>query len=257
MVIAVAGKGGVGKSTLAALIVRHLVDRKETPVLAVDADPNSTLAEKLGVKADLTIGDIREDALHEKYDAPAGVPKQRTVEYRVEQTLVEGAGFDLVVMGRGEGPGCYCSLNNMLRTFLHGLSSRYRHVVLDNEAGMEHLSRRTNDKVDLMLVVSDPTPTSLQAAGRISQLAMEFDIVRGRMGLIVNRTPVGSFSKDLAMSATGMELIGCVPDDPLVRDLEFSSKPLLGLPSESEAVLAIEEILTTIGISATAGAVRA
>ena len=257
MIIAVAGKGGVGKSTLSALIVRYLVNRRETPVLAVDADPNSTLAEKLGVKADFTIGDIREDALQDKYVAPAGVPKQRAVEYQVEQTLVEGSGFDLVVMGRGEGPGCYCSLNNMLRTFLHELSSRYRHVVLDNEAGMEHLSRRTNDKVDLMLVVSDPTPTSLQAAGRISKLAAEFGIVRGRMGLIVNRTPAGSFSKDLAMSATGLELIGCVPEDPLVRDMEFSSKPLLGLPAESVAVSAIDEILTTIGIAPTTGVVGA
>ncbi len=249
MVIAVAGKGGVGKSTLAALVVRYLIGRQETPVLAVDADPNSTLAEKLGVKVDVTIGDIREDALHNKYEAPAGVPKQRAVEYQVEQTLVEGNGFDLVVMGRGEGPGCYCSLNNMLRTFLQELSSRYKHVVLDNEAGMEHLSRRTNDKVDLMLVVSDPTPTSLQAARRISGLATQFGIVKGRMGLIVNRTPAGSFSKEQAMSATGLELIGCVPEDPLVRELELSSKPLLGLPPESEAVSAIEEILTGIGVS--------
>src|SRR5450759_3150392 len=143
MVIAVSGKGGVGKSTIAALIVRYLVEKTRKPVLAVDADPNNTLGEKLGVQAVSTIGGLREDALQNKYEAPAGTPKQRMIECQVQEAITEGNGFDLLVMGRGEGRGCYCSVNNMLRTFLEEVSTGYKHVVVDNEAGMEHLSRRT------------------------------------------------------------------------------------------------------------------
>ncbi|MDI6827677.1 MAG: AAA family ATPase, partial [Armatimonadota bacterium] len=161
MIIAVSGKGGAGKTTLAALIVRYLIRKNERPILAVDADPNANFSDKLGIRTDITIGDLREDALKHKYNGPAGIPKQSLIEYGVQNAVAEGSDFDLIVMGRGEGPGCYCSVNNMLRTFLQRLSSKYKHVVIDNEAGMEHLSRRTNDKVDLMLIVSDPTPTCL------------------------------------------------------------------------------------------------
>lgn len=247
MIIAVSGKGGVGKSTLSALIIRYLVEQKNTPVLAVDADPNSNLGDKLGLKVDFTIGDLREDVLQNKHTAPAGVPKQRSVEYQVEQAVVEGKGFDLVVMGRGEGPGCYCSINNMLRAFLHELSSGYKHALVDNEAGMEHLSRLTNDQVDLMLVVSDLTPTSLQAARRIAQLTRELGIVRGRMGLLVNRV-TEPFTSEQALEATGLELFGCIPNDQFVMDFELSSRPLLDLPLDSEAVTAVGEILKSLGV---------
>lgn len=247
MIIAVSGKGGVGKSTLASLIVRYLVEHKATPVLAVDADPNSTLADKLGVKADLAIGDIREDALQQKYEAPAGVPKQRAVECQLEQIVVEGMGFDLVVMGRGEGPGCYCSLNNMLRTFLYELTSRYAHIVMDNEAGMEHLSRLTSEKIDLMFVVSDPTPTSLQAAERIARLCGELGVIRGKIGLLINRDD-GSFTRERALAATGLDLFGVIPEDPMVRDFEFSGTPLLDMPQESTAVKVIDEVLRELHV---------
>ena len=242
MVIAVAGKGGVGKSTLAALIVRYLVEQRHTPVLAVDADPNSTLGDKLGLKVDCAVGDIREDALQNKYTAPAGVPKQRAIEYQLEQIVVEGSGFDLVEMGRGEGPGCYCSINNMLRTFLQELSSSYKNIVVDNEAGLEHLSRLTTEKVDLMLVVSDPTPTSLQAARRIAKLTEELGVVRGQIGLLVNRDD-GSFTDERALESTGLKLFGCIPEDKLVKDFEMHGSPLFGLTAESEAVKKIGQIL--------------
>lgn len=242
MVIAVSGKGGTGKSTMAALIVRHFLRQSAKPVLAVDADPNSNLGDKLGLQAGQTIGHLRERAVREKHNAPAGTPRQRTIEYDVQQAIAEGTGFDLLVMGRGEGPDCYCAVNNILRGFLHGLSSGYRHVVIDNEAGMEHLSRRTNDKVDVMLIVSDQTPTGLKSARRIAELAEQLGVVRGRTGLIVNRVAATSVSPD-TVSATGLGLAGEVPADPLVEQFDLQGQPLLALPDESPAARAVAEIM--------------
>ena len=247
MVIAVAGKGGVGKSTISALIVRRLLELKNKPVLAVDADPNSTLGDKLGVLVDCTIGDLREEAMQQKHEAPAGVPKQRAIENQVQQAIMEGSGFDLLVMGRGEGPGCYCSVNNMLRAFLENLSVGYKHIIIDNEAGMEHLSRRTNAKIDLMLVVCDPTPTGMMTARRIAGLAKSLGVVRGKMGLVINRsnTPV---TPETSLDATGLELQGCVPEDTLVQEFELNGKPILGLPAESLAVNAVNAIMANNGL---------
>jgi CO dehydrogenase maturation factor len=246
MVIAVSGKGGVGKSTISALIVRYLVEKKSKPVLAVDADPNNTLGEKLGVRVDCTIGDLREGAMKNKYDAPAGTPKQRGIEYQVQEAVNEGSGFDLLVMGRGEGPGCYCSVNNMLRTFLEDVSAGYKHVMVDNEAGMEHLSRRTNSKVDLMLVVCDPTPTGLLTAKRIADLARELGIIQGKMGLVINRA-VESVTPEAALAATGLELLACIPEDAQVRDYELHGKALTKLPADSAAVTAINGLMASSG----------
>ena len=247
MVIAVSGKGGVGKSTISALIVRYLVEKKQKPVLAVDADPNNTLGEKLGVRCDCTIGDLREGAMKNKYDAPAGTPKQRNIEYQVQEAITEGNGFDLLVMGRGEGPGCYCSVNNMLRTFLEDVSAGYRHVMVDNEAGMEHLSRRTNAKVDLLLVVCDPTPTGLLTAKRIGHLANELGIVKGKIGLVINRA-LAPVTPEAALEATGLELLACVPEDLQVRDFELQGKALTKLSADSSAVTAINGLLAANGL---------
>lgn len=246
MIIAVAGKGGVGKSTLSALIIRYLIEKKYKPVLAVDADPNNTLAEKLGVQVDTTIGGLREDTLRSKYDAPAGTPKQRMLECQVQEAVIEGNGFDLLVMGRGEGPGCYCSVNNMLRSFLEEVTAGYQHVMVDNEAGLEHLSRRTNAKVDRMLVVCDATPTGMLTARRIAELADELGIVRGTMGLVINRTqePV---SPEAALAATKLPLLGCIPEDALVREYELQGRSLLGLPATADAVGAVNALLATFG----------
>lgn len=248
MIIALSGKGGMGKSTLSALVVRHLVKHVSRPVLAVDADPNSNLGDKLGLSAERTIGDLREDAFKHKHEVPAGTPKQRSMECEVQQAIVEGAGVDLLTMGRGEGPGCYCFVNNLLRTFLQSLSSGYKHVVIDNEAGMEHLSRRTNDKVDLMLVVSDRTPTGLKAARRIADMAADLGVVRGRMGLVVNRVAEDEVLASETIAETGLNLLGSVPDDPLIRDYELRSAPLLDLPDESSAASAVSNILKNSGL---------
>lgn len=246
MVIAVSGKGGVGKSTISALIVRYLVEKKSKPVLAVDADPNNTLGEKLGIQVDCTIGDLREDAMKNKYDAPAGTPKQRNIEYQVQEAITEGNGFDLLVMGRGEGPGCYCSVNNMLRAFLEDVSAGYRHVMVDNEAGMEHLSRRTNAKVDLMLVVCDATPTGMMTARRIGNLARELGIIQGKIGLVINRA-LEPVTPEAALEATGLELFACIPEDPQVRDFELQGKALTKLPAESPAVAAVNGLMANNG----------
>jgi len=246
MVIAVSGKGGVGKSTISALIVRYLVEKKSKPVLAVDADPNNTLGEKLGIQVDCTIGDLREDAMKNKYDAPAGTPKQRNIEYQVQEAITEGNGFDLLVMGRGEGPGCYCSVNNMLRAFLEDVSAGYRHVMVDNEAGMEHLSRRTNAKVDLMLVVCDATPTGMMTAKRIGNLARELGIIQGKIGLVINRA-LEPVTPDTALEATGLELFACIPEDPQVRAFELQGKALTKLPAESPAVAAVNGLMAANG----------
>ena len=246
MVIAVSGKGGMGKTTLAALIVRHLVGSDSGPVLAVDADPNSNLDSKLGLNYDCTIGDVRENTQKRKHTATSGTPKQRGIEYEVQQAVTEGSGFDLVVMGRGEGPGCYCAVNNMLRAFLQDVVSGYTHVVIDNEAGMEHLSRRTNDKVDLMLIVSDTTPTGLSSARRISEMANGLDVIRGRMGLVINRVNNIEPNETQAREATGLDLLACVPSDPMVEDFELRYEPLLHLPGDSLAVMAIGNFLQRI-----------
>ena len=248
MVIAVSGKGGTGKTTLAALIVRHCLTRTREPVLAVDADPNSTLAGKLGIEAEGTIGDLREDALKHKHEASPGTPRQVGIQYGVHNAIAEGKGFDLVVMGRGEGPGCYCSVNNMLRTFLHEVSAGYKHTIIDNEAGMEHLSRRTDDKVDLMFVVSDATPTGLRTARRIADLANELKVVDGRMGLIVNRVTDFEQAQRDAASFAGLELMGCIPEDPLIQEFELQCKPVISLTDESKAAAAVNSIFAGIDI---------
>jgi CO dehydrogenase maturation factor len=246
VVLAVSGKGGTGKTTVAALIVRYLTRAHEVPLLAVDADPNSTLADKLGLRVERTIGDLREDALKSKYDAPAGTPRQQTIEYQVQQAVAEGKGFDVLTMGRGEGPGCYCSVNNMLRTFLSDLSSGYRHVVIDNEAGIEHLSRRTDDKVDVMLVVGDTTPAGLRSAQRIAELATALDLVRGRIWLVLNRVDGAAQAAGEASAATGLPLLGCVPVDDRVQDFEMRGEPLLGMSEDCPAVVAINQIMQSI-----------
>jgi len=246
MVIAVSGKGGTGKTTIAALIVRRLIQKREKPILAVDADPNSNLGEKLGLHAERTIGNLREDTLKHKHQA-AGTPKQWTLECEVQEAVAEGSGFDLLVMGRGEGPGCYCSVNNMLRALMGKMSSAYKHIVIDNEAGMEHLSRRTDDKVDLMLMVSDATPTGLRSAKRIGELAKGLEVVRGRMGLIVNRATDVDLAERNAAEYAGLDLIGLIPEDPLIRDYEMRGQPILTLPDDSEAAVALDTALTNAG----------
>jgi CO dehydrogenase maturation factor len=212
--IAVAGKGGTGKTTLAALVVRCLSEQGAKPILAVDADANVNLNDVLGVPLNETIGNIREEMKDRVSDLPGGMTKHQFLEYKIHASLVETARFDLVAMGRPEGPGCYCYANNLLRDILNALSANYAHVVIDNEAGLEHLSRRTTQRIDDLLIVADPSPRGIRAAARIGRLLKELDSRVDRKFLVLNRVrgplsgPVSSLIRE-----AGLDLAASVPED--------------------------------------------
>ena len=235
-VIATSGKGGTGKTTFSALAVRYLKERYGRPVLAVDADSNANLDAVLGVKAEKTVGQLREYITENVNRAPAGMSKDMWVEMMLQQALVEADGFDLISMGRPEGPGCYCYLNNVFRRYLDILVNNYDYVVMDNEAGMEHLSRRTTRGVDLMFIMSDATVRGVETALRIRDLAREMKLELRRLALVVTRVQ-GELPGAVRERAEegNLPLAGWIPDDPLVRELDEEGRPLVELPEESAA----------------------
>jgi len=242
--IAVAGKGGIGKTTVSGLLIRLLIERGMTPLLAVDADPNSNLGEVIGVEAERSIGTLQAETLKRIHDLPAGVPLGRHLEYELHQAIAEGEGVDLLVMGHGEGPGCYCAVNHILRRYLETLRSAYRATVLDNEAGMEHLSRRVSSGIDVLLVVSDSNPISLRAAGRIQRMADDLELKIRRRVLVLN-----SVADELSPRAheevgrTDLEVVGRVPFDPGVHRLSQEGRPIGELPAEAPALLEVSKVL--------------
>lgn len=244
MIVGVAGKGGVGKTTIAALLIRSLLARGLKPLLAVDADPNSTLSEKLGVEVGPTLGEIREESIHLKHEGPAGIAKRDILEMEVQSAITEGTGFDLLAMGRQEGPGCYCAVNNLLRSLIDGLSGGYKAVVIDNEAGMEHLSRRTNAGVDVMLFVCEQTRSSARTVARLKELADSLDFRIGAEYVVLNRAsgvPEGAVQAEI--EGAGLETIGFVPEDDAVINYESQDESLLKLPADSAAAAAVDEIV--------------
>jgi CO dehydrogenase maturation factor len=244
-VIALAGKGGTGKTTVAGLVVRSLGRTKRTPILAVDADPNSCLDAALGLFPSKTISDVLH-ASHGLREAPESMPKSTYLEYELEVCLAEGRGVDLIEMGRPEGPACYCSANHLLRNYIDRLMGAYRMVVVDNEAGMEHLSRRTTRDVDLLLIVSDASQVGIRSALRIKQLVAELAIPVRRIALVVNRAEGLPAAVEAAIAADGLDLAGLVPDDPRIPELELAGRPLLELPDDAPAVAAVERMLATL-----------
>lgn len=241
-VIAVAGKGGTGKTTLAGLIIRSLRRAGRTPILAVDADPNTNLDAALGLRPACSVSDIL-DATKGMRTVPENMPRAVYLEYELERCLAEGRGVDLIVMGRPEGAGCYCAANHLLREHLDRLMRGYPLVVTDNEAGMEHLSRRTTQDVDMLYIVSDPTAAGLRAARRIKALVDELSLAVREVALVVNRaTELPPVLAD-ALAADGLRLAGLVPDDPLVATFELEGRPLLDLPDEAPAVRVVEAIV--------------
>jgi len=242
MIVGVAGKGGVGKSTIAALLIRSLLARGVRPLLAVDADPNTCLYAKLGVEAGHTLGQIREESARLKQEAST-LAKRDVLEMEVQSAVVEGTGFDLLAMGRQEGPGCYCYVNNLLRSFVDGLGGAYKAVVIDNEAGMEHLSRRTNAGVDVMLFVCEPTRSSARTIARLKELAESLDFRIGAQYVVLNRAN-GAVEATVRteIESVGLETIGVVPKDEAVLRYESEDESLLGLPSDSAAAAAVDEI---------------
>ncbi len=249
--IAISGKGGSGKTTLAAMIIRFLLaqaDRKT--VLAVDADPNSCLGVMLGVQPSATVADIREDA-RAKPPSNAGMDKVRSVEYGIQQASTEAEGFDLLTMGRPEGPSCYCAVNNMLRKFMDELSSQYQFVIIDNEAGMEHLSRRTTNNVDLLCIVAEQTSIGVLTTRRIFDLAKQLPIVVRQIGVIWNKSrapsPVPRVPDDERRATSdeldGIDIFGHIPYDKAVSDASMQGKTIFDVEANSPAFLAVWKIL--------------
>ncbi len=247
--IAVTGKGGVGKTTISALLVRYMIEKKEGPVLVVDADPNSNLNEVLGLKVGETIGSIREDMAERSGTLPGGMAKHEYLELKVQQCLVESEGFDLLVMGRPEGPGCYCFANNVLRDVLKILAKQYERIVIDNEAGMEHMSRRITTTMDHLLIVSDASLRSMLAAERIRELVTELKLTVGTMHLLVNRVQNGLPPEvERKISAIGVPLLGAIAEDPVLREFDGSGKPLIQLPESSTTVQKVVEIAESLNL---------
>jgi len=245
--IAVAGKGGTGKTTLSALMIRALQERGVTPILAVDADPNANLGDALGLTADLSIGRLQAETLKQIHSLPAGVPLSRHLEYELHQAIVEGEGIDLLVMGHGEGPGCYCAVNHILRRYIESLRSSYRCTILDNEAGMEHLSRRVSHGIDLLVVVSDASPIALRSAGRIARMADDLELEIGRRYLVL--TNLRDDLSDLAaaeVDRTGLELAARIPFDQEMYELTLAGRPIAELSPAAASLTEVSDMLDTL-----------
>ena len=242
--IAFSGKGGTGKTTLASLCVRYLKERKLAPVLAVDADPNSNLNECLGVTIGANVADIRENSLEREKNIPTGMSKPDFVNYEMHRTLIEASGFDLLAMGRPEGPGCYCYANNLIRKFIDRLTTEYKFVIIDTEAGMEHFSRRTTHKLDLLLMVSDYNLRGIKAAGKIKKLVKELNLNIESDYLILNRSPekIESSVTD-EIDKNDLILGGTIPEDEGVRRFDIEGKPLIELPQNSKCYIGLSKIL--------------
>ena len=241
--IAVSGKGGTGKTTLAGMILRYLLDRGNGAILAVDADANSNLNEVLGVEVKSTIGEARELM---KEDVPAGMTKDIWFEYKVQEALVEHKGFDLIAMGRPEGAGCYCAANTLARKCIDLLTGNYRYIVIDNEAGMEHFSRLTTRDIDLLFLVSDPSRRSILTASRIRNLIHELNLRIVREVLVINRT-LEELPSDVLeeVNRQKLELGGVLPVDDTIYQFDLKGEPTFHLPVESKAVQAARRIFET------------
>jgi CO dehydrogenase maturation factor len=235
--IALAGKGGSGKTTLAGLLIKYLVKQNKTPILAVDADCNANLNEVLGLKVKDTLGNAREEM--KKGVVPGGMTKDIFMEMKLEEALVEAPGFDLVVMGQPEGAGCYCAANTLLVGFMERLANNYPFIVMDNEAGMEHISRLTTKNVDILLIVADTSRRGLQAALRIDELARCLNIGVGKSYVVVNQVKDTISEKALALiGESGLELAGTVPEDDTIYEFDLNGRPTIEMPADSPSVQA-------------------
>ncbi len=247
-VIAVSGKGGVGKTTLTGLLIQYLCETGRRPVLAVDADANSNLNEVLGVEVETTLGDLREiiEASAKNDDLiPKNMTKQDYLEIRMNDALTEEDDFDLMVMGRTQGSGCYCYVNGLLQTQIQKLQNNYPYIVVDNEAGMEHISRGILPQMDTAILVSDCSRRGVQAAGRIKDLMNELHFKPSQIGLIVNRAPEGKLDDGTMeeIRKQGLDLLGVVPQDQGVYQFDCDGKPIVQLPADSPVRAALRDIV--------------
>ena len=244
-VIAVSGKGGVGKTILAALLIRKLIKAGHRSILAIDADPDSNLPDMLGVSVGRSLGDIREELLAKQSQFPPEYSKDVWLESKVLEIMAETPSFDVLVMGRPEGPGCYCAVNHMLRSIIDFLTRSYDYTVIDAEAGLEHLSRRTTQGVDDMIVVTDPSLHGFNTAERIKNLAKELGMEFKHLYLVVNRVSREKLISE-KVGSIGLEFAGVIPEDVNVAEYNLVGKSLLELPEDSPAVKAVDEITEKI-----------
>lgn len=249
--IAITGKGGVGKTTVSGLLIARLLARGKRPVLAVDADPNTCLDVALGVKAEKTVGGVREEARQiAGAGQVTGIAKQELLQLKIGESLVEAQDFDLIAMGRPEGPGCYCYANNVLKEALGQIAGNYPYVVLDNEAGLENLSRRIVQKVNLLLLVADPSRNGLETLARLYALAREMETKFDRLALVVNRLRGGQLparALEIQKETGAAHLVG-LPDDAELAAFGEQGRSLLELPATNLVAVRMDQFITEAGI---------
>jgi CO dehydrogenase maturation factor len=243
--IALAGKGGTGKTTVAGMLISYLMDKGKTPILAVDADSNANLNEVLGLEVGGTLGQAREEM--KKGIVPPGMTKDIFISMKMEEAVAEADGYDLIVMGQPEGTGCYCAANTLLTNFLEKLTDNYPWIVMDNEAGMEHISRLTTRNVNLLLIVSDSSRRGLQAAIRIYDLARHLNIGFEKACLILNQVREEPSEEVKAIIAeSGLTLAGTIPADDMVYAYDLKGRPTVELPRDNPAIAAAYKIFDRI-----------
>ena len=250
--IAVAGKGGVGKTTTCGMIIDYLCKKGNGPVLVVDADANSNLNEVLGVEAEVTLGTIREEMAQAelKKTSPAGMTKAEYAEFKFNSALIEEDDFDMLIMGRTQGKGCYCYVNGVLKTQVDKYAKNYSYVVMDNEAGLEHVARGTLPHVDTMLLISDCSRRGIQAAARVAEMIEEMELKPGKLGLIVNRAPGGILNDGVKeeIAKHGLELIGVLPQSEDIYQCDCDGEPSSKLPESNPVKVALRTIMQNIGL---------
>jgi CO dehydrogenase maturation factor len=252
--IAIAGKGGTGKTTVCGLLIQYLAQLGKGPILAVDADANANLNEVLGDDIDTTLGEIREEIakaeMSDNNPIPPGMSKQEYADFRFGQALIENDNYDMIVMGRSQGKGCYCFVNGVLKTQIDKFSKNYKYVIVDNEAGMEHISRGILPSIDTILLVSDCSRRSIQAVARIAQMIDELDIKTKDIKLIVNRAPGGELNEGIKseIEKYGLDLLGVLPNDEGVYEYDSNGKAIVDLPEDAPIKKALRNIIDKLNL---------
>ncbi len=250
--IAVAGKGGVGKTTTCGMIIDYLCNKKQGPVLVVDADANANLNEVLGVEVETSLGEIREEMARAelKGTLPAGMTKADYADFKFSSAIIEEDDFDMLVMGRTQGKGCYCYVNGVLKTQVDKYANNYSYIVMDNEAGLEHVARGTLPKVDTMLLISDCSRRGIQAAARVAEIVREMELNPAQMGLIVNRAPEGKLDDGVMeeIEKHGLKLLGVLPQDEGVYRCDCDGEPSAKLPDSNPVKAAVKQVMQSLGL---------
>ena len=250
--IAVAGKGGVGKTTTCGMLIDYLCKKNNGPVLVVDADANSNLNEVLGVEVETSLGAIREEMAQAELRGtiPAGMTKADYADFKFNSAIVEEDDFDMLVMGRTQGKGCYCYVNGVLKSQVDKYAKNYSYIVMDNEAGLEHVARGTLPRVDTMLLISDCSRRGIQAVARIAEMVQEMNLNPAQMGLIVNRAPNGVLDDGVKeeIEKHGLKLFGVLPHDDAVYRCDCDGEPSSKLPDSDPMKIALKGIAQSIGL---------